>query len=143
MPLKIYLAQLFHDKKMSHSKKWFQHQKSSYASSKVLESSAFGKSCAFCKKCKYLSKCSNHFWFIPIMKLVLSALKKMSQEENFKKVTKIFLRLLNKKLRELKVMKIRSEVAKCFKGVGISKITHLIEPKSCHFLPRIQKILKL
>ena len=37
----------------------------------------------------------------------LSTLKKMTLEENFKKVTKSFQRLLNARLRELKVMKIR------------------------------------
>ena len=34
-------------------------------------------------------------------------LKKMSREESFKKVKKIFLRLLNERSRELKVLKIR------------------------------------
>ena len=41
------------------------------------------------------------------MKLVLSTLKKMSKEENFKKFTKVFLWLLNERSWELKVMKIR------------------------------------
>ena len=56
-------------------------------------------------------------------------LKKISREGNFKKVTKIFLRLLNERSRKLKVLKILYlhgdikikifrgfEVAKCFKG---------------------------
>ena len=41
------------------------------------------------------------------MKLVLSTLKKMSQEKNFKKVTKNFLRILNANMWELKVIKIQ------------------------------------
>ena len=41
------------------------------------------------------------------MKMVLSMLKKMSREENFQKVTKVLLRLLNKRSWELKVMNIR------------------------------------
>ena len=88
----------------------------------------------FAKQCKYLSKSSNHFWFIPIMKLVLSMLKKMSREKNFKKVTKIFLRLLNERSRELKVMMIRkSKYYRNLKSQGALKedksfqIMHLIE----------------
>ena len=52
-------------------------------SCKVLSSE---KALPFAKKCKYLSKSSNHFWFTPILKLILSKLKKMSRKENCKKV---------------------------------------------------------
>ena len=69
------------------------------------------KALPFAKKkknnCKHLPEFSNHFWFTPIMKLVLSKLKKRSREENFKRVTKPFQRLLNEWSRELKVMKIQ------------------------------------
>ena len=57
--------------------------------------------------CKHLPEFSNHFWFTPIMKLVLSKLKKRSREENFKRDTKPFQRLLNEWSRELKVMMIQ------------------------------------
>ena len=59
------------------------------------------------KNSKHLPKFSNHFWFTPIMKLVLSKLMKRSREENFKRVTKPFQRLLNERSLELKVMKIQ------------------------------------
>ena len=56
------------------------------------------------------------------MKLVLSMLKKMSREKNFKKVTKIFLRLLNERSRELKVMMIRkSKYCRNLKSQGAFK----------------------
>ena len=51
------------------------------------------KALPFAKKYKYLSKSCNQFWFTPIMKLVLSTLKQMFREKNFKKVTKIFQKL--------------------------------------------------
>ena len=80
------------------------------------------KARSFAIKCKNLFKSSNHFWFTPIMKLVLSTLKKMFRKENFKKVTKIFLRLLNERSRELshedpkiKILQ-QFEIVKCFKG---------------------------
>ena len=94
----------------------------------------------FAIKCKNLSKSSNHFWFTPIMKLILGTLKKMSWKENFKKATKIFVRLESS--RELKVMKIRkSKFCKNFNSRSALKeeksfqIMHLIEPKSCNILP--------
>ena len=81
-----------------------------------------------------------HWRFVPVIHDRKSMLKKMSWEENFKKVTKIFLRLLNKRPRELKVLKIwKSKYSQNLKSQSAGKeeksfwIMHLIEPKSCNF----------
>ena len=81
-----------------------------------------------------------HWRFVPVIHDRKSMLKKMSWEENFKKVTKIFLRLLNKRPRELKVLKIwKSKYSQNLKSQSAGKeeksfwIMHLMEPKSCNF----------
>ena len=83
-----------------------------------------------------------HWKFVPVIHdRKESMLKKMSWEKNFKKVTKIFLRLLNERSRELKVFKIwktkifwEFEVAKCFKGGEISPNNGLNWIKILQFL---------
>ena len=70
-------------------------------------------------KCKYLSRYSNHFFFTPIMKLVLSTLKKISREENFTKVTKILLRLLNKRSWELSHENSKIKILREFNAIPV------------------------